>query len=180
MIRSFGLEGDMVADTRHHGGPDMAVHHYPHDHYSAWAEWLGGHDLLSGPAAFGENIEATGLVETDVRIGDRFRLGEALLEVSQPRKPCWKIEHRFGRKGMVAHIVKTHISGWYYRVIEEGIAQAGDHLTKVDDGKTDWTVARLFAALYDPACKPAPDQLEEICMLEKLSEEVRLSLSRKL
>ena len=180
MIRSFGLEGDMVADTKHHGGPDMAVHHYPHDHYSKWAEWLGGHDLLSGPSAFGENIEATGLVETDVRIGDRFRLGEALLEVSQPRKPCWKIEHRFGRKGMVAHIVKTHISGWYYRVIEEGIAQAGDHLTKVDEGKTDWTVARLFAALYDPACKPAPDQLEEICMLEKLSEEVRLSLSRKL
>ena len=118
--------------------------------------------------------------ETDVRIGDRFRLGEALLEVSQPRKPCWKIEHRFGRKGMVAHIVKTHISGWYYRVIEEGIAQAGDHLTKVDEGKTDWTVARLFAALYDPACKPTPDQLEEICMLEKLSEQVRLSLSRKL
>ena len=87
-IRTFGIEGDMVADTKNHGGPDMAVHHYPRDHYAGWNDWLGGHALLSRPAAFGENINAQGITESDVHIGDRFRLGSALLEVSQPRQPC--------------------------------------------------------------------------------------------
>ncbi len=174
MIRSFGLEGDMVADTKHHGGEDMAVHHYPHDHYGGWGVWLGGgHGLLSRPAAFGENVHATGLVETDVHIGDRFRLGNALLEVSQPRKPCWKIDHRFGHKGMVARIVKQHNCGWYYRVIEEGSAQAGDMLERVETGYRDWTVARLFSKFYDPAHRANAAQWREIAALEKLSPKLR-------
>ena len=132
---------------------DMAVHHYPRDHYAEWDAWLGGHDLLSRPAAFGENIVAEGLTEDAVHIGDRFRLGSALLEISQPRKPCWKIEHHFGRKGMVARIVKQHNCGWYYRVIEEGAAQAGDTLERVEKGHVQWSVAHVFAKFYDPAHK---------------------------
>ena len=167
-IRSFGIEGDMVADTKHHGGPDMAVHHYPRDHYAGWSDWLGGHDLLSRPAAFGENIHAEGLTEETVRIGDRFHLGGALLEVSQPRQPCWKIDHRFGRKGMVARIVKQHNCGWYYRVIEEGDAKAGDRLEQIETGHEDWTVGRLFAKLFDPAHKATREELEQITTLERL------------
>lgn len=174
VIRSFGLEGDMVADTKHHGGPDMAVHHYPREHYAGWAEWLGGNDVLACDAPFGENIVATGLVESEVHIGDRFRLGSALLEISQPRQPCWKLEHRFGRKGMVKRIVKHHNCGWYYRVIEEGSAQAGHHrLERVETGHQDWSVARLFACLYDPAERPSRSELQAIAALEHLCDEWR-------
>ena len=100
-IGRLGVAGDAVADHKHHGGPEMAVHQYPHDHYPMWRDVLGGHELLERPAAFGENIVAAGWTEDAVHIGDRFRIGTALLEISQPRQPCWKIEHRFGRKGMI-------------------------------------------------------------------------------
>ena len=179
-IRSFGIEGDMVADTVHHGGPDMAVHHYPRDHYAGWDAWLGGHDMLERPAAFGENIVAQGITESDVCIGDRFRLGSALLEISQPRKPCWKIEHHFGRKGMVARIVKQHNCGWYYRVIEEGEAQAGDVLECVETGHSEGSVARLFAKFYDPAHRASRDEIEEMAELERLSPEMRDKIRAKL
>ena len=172
-IHAFGLEGDMVADNRHHGGPDMAVHHYPQDHYAGWADWLDGNDALAWDAPFGENVVARGLTETQVHIGDRFRLGTALLEVSQPRQPCWKIEHRFGRKGMVRRIVTEHNCGWYYRVIEEGTAQAGDRLERVETGHRDWSVARLFACLYDPAQRASRTELQEIAALENLCDEWR-------
>ena len=145
-IRSFGIEGDMVGDPSVHGGEHMAVHHYPTDHYPGWDAWLGGHDLLEGPAAFGENLMSVGLTETGVSIGDRFRLGTALLEVSQPRQPCWKIEHRFERKGMVARMVAQGNCGWYYRVLEEGDARAGDTLECVERPHEAWTVGRVFAA----------------------------------
>ena len=168
-FRSFGIEGDMVADTKHHGGIDMAVHQYPTDHYHAWNEVLGRHPLLTGPAPFGENLMVAGLKENEVLIGDRFRLGTALLEVSQPRQPCWKIEHRFGRKGMVAHILGAHNCGWYYRVVEEGEAEAGDELRKVEDGQADWSVARVFAAPYDPAATPNQDELRAIAALDRLT-----------
>ena len=179
MIRHFGIEGDMVADTKHHGGPDMAVHHYPHDHYADWDAWLGGHDLLASPAAFGENLIVDGFTEQTVHIGDRFRLGEALLEVSQPRPPCWKIEHRFGRKGMVERIIAQHTCGWYYRVIEEGVATAGDRLERVATGDPDWTVARTFAALLDPATTVSPDELNALAALETLALTMRQRAASK-
>ena len=179
-IRSFGIEGDMVADTKHHGGADMAVHHYPGDHYADWDAWLGGHDLLSGPAAFGENLMARGLVEADVHIGDRFRFGSALLEVSQPRQPCWKIEHRFGRKGMVKRIIKQHNCGWYYRVLEEGSAEAGDSLEQIESGHEDWSVGRLFAKLYDPDHKASKGELGEIANLDRLCDRWRTKVREAL
>ncbi len=90
-----------------HGGPDKAVHHYPADHYPFWRSELAGHPLLVAPGAFGENISTLGLVEADICIGDRFRLGSALVEVSQGRQPCWKLDHRFGNAAMTAQVVAT-------------------------------------------------------------------------
>lgn len=179
-IGVLGIAGDSVADTRHHGGIDMAVHHYPHDHYPVWREWLGDHPLLAGPAAFGENLMASGLTEDDVHIGDRFRLGSALLEISQPRQPCWKIEHRFDRRGMVARIIERHDCGWYYRVIKEGEAQAGDALTLVETGHEGWSVARVFAALYDPAYSRPPAELHGIAALDRLCEPWRDKARKRL
>lgn len=172
-IRTFGIVGDMVADTRVHGGPDMAVHHYPRDHYAWWEGRLGPHPLLRGPNAFGENIVASGLTEDDVHIGDRFRLGTALLEVSQPRQPCWKIDHRLGTRGMVSAIVSSHRSGWYYRIIEEGTAKAGDTLERLELGHDNWPVSRLFAKIYDKAHRATREELLEMASLENLSEAFR-------
>ncbi|MGH8082904.1 MAG: MOSC domain-containing protein, partial [Lysobacter sp.] len=80
-IGEMGLDGDEQGDRRVHGGADKAVHHYPHDHYAAWREEIGPHPLLREPGAFGENLSSEGLTETQVCLGDRYRLGEALLEV---------------------------------------------------------------------------------------------------
>ena len=172
-IGSLGLAGDAVADPKHHGGPEMAVHHYPHDHCPMWRDYLGGHDLLSRHGAFGENIVATGLTESEVHIGDRFRIGSALLEISQPRQPCWKIEHRFARKGMIKQILRSHACGWYYRVIEEGEAEAGDAIERVEIGHAEWSVARVFAALFDPDDRTMPADLRAIAGLERLCPQWR-------
>ena len=150
-IATEGLEGDVQADRKVHGGPDMAVHQYPLEHHGFWRDQIGALPLIDAPGAFGSNVALTGLLEDQVHIGDRFRIGTALLEVSQPRQPCWKIEHRFQHKGMVEKILQTGRCGWYYRVIEEGEAKAGDAFSLEMRAMSDWTVFRTFKALWgDP------------------------------
>ncbi len=142
-VGRLGIEGDQQADLSVHGGPDKAVHHYPRDHYPWWLDRLPGCAALSRAGAFGENISTHGLTEADVCIGDRFRLGTALVEVCQGRQPCWKQAHRLGDKSVVATMVKSGLSGWYYRVLEEGGVTAGDTLTLVDRRHPDWNVKRV-------------------------------------
>jgi len=147
-ITPLGLEGDQQADKASHGGPDMAVHLYPLDHHAYWRDQIGNHNLLAQPGAFGTNIAVDGLAEDDVLLGDRFRLGSALLEACQPRQPCAKIEHYFGCQGMVAKILQTGRCGWFFRVIEPGQAQAGDMLERAGRGDAQWSMARMFATLW--------------------------------
>lgn len=139
----LGIVGDAQADLSVHGGPDKAIHHYPRDHYGWWAERLAGQGLLGRPGAFGENISTRGLTERDVCIGDCFRLGTALVEVCQGRQPCWKQAHRLGDKRVVAMMVKSGRTGWYYRVIEEGVVTAGDELVRVARVHPEWSVERV-------------------------------------
>jgi MOSC domain-containing protein YiiM len=112
-----------------------------------------------------------------VHIGDRFHLGTALVEISQPRKPCWKIEHRFARKGMVAAIVASARCGWYFRVIAPGEVAAGDTLERISLGDTAWTVARAFLALH--AGKATAEELAELAKLPTLSAEMRADAAEK-
>ncbi len=155
-IGPHGLAGDEQADQVHHGGPEMALHHYPRDHYPHWQGLLGDHPLLAGQAAFGENISTLGMTETEACLGDRYRLGSALVEVSQGRKPCWKLDHRFDRAGVMAEVVRSARSGWYYRVIEAGTVQAGDAIALVDRPLPEWSVARCFALLIGGGHKAEP------------------------
>ena len=162
-----GLAPDEQADRRVHGGPEMALHLYPLDHHDWWRGEIGDHPALDEPGGFGSNLAVRGLTEDMVHIGDRFRLGSAVIEVSQPRQPCWKIEHRFGSKGMVARIVKTGRSGWYFRVIETGEVAAGDSLELITQGASDWSVARVFAALLGGKATDA--ELSELAELAPLA-----------
>lgn len=172
-----GLAPDEQADRRVHGGPEMALHLYPLDHHAWWRAKIGDHPALDEPGGFGSNLAVTGLTEDLVHIGDRFRLGTALIEVSQPRQPCWKIEHRFGHKGMVAAIIKSGRSGWYFRVIETGDVAAGDALERVALGATDWNVARVFRALV--AGQATPRELTELAALAPLSPRLREKAAAK-
>lgn len=142
-----GIVGDEQADPEHHGGRDKALHHYPFDHYERWRRLLPAADLLSAPGAFGENISTLGLCEDDVCIGDRIRLGTALLEISQGRKPCWKQGDRLHDPMVPALMVEERLSGWYYRVIEEGGAQPGDVMAIEARPLPEWTVRRVFGIL---------------------------------
>ena len=166
----LGIQGDEQADRKHHGGPDKAIHHYAFDHYPAWREHLGDHPLLNAPGGFGENISTLGLTEDNVLLGDRFRLGTALIEVSHGRQPCWKLGHRFGHAPLAARIVGNSRSGWYYRVIEEGEVQAGDDLVLVERGLEDWPVSRLFHVLIGGGHKADPAVLPVLAAMPVLAQ----------
>ncbi|CAN7213950.1 MOSC domain-containing protein [Brucella pseudogrignonensis] len=143
-----GLECDAQGDRKVHGGPEKAVHHYPHDHYATWVDDVGKNPRLEMPGAFGENISTTGLTEHNVAVGDRFRLGSALVEVSQGRQPCWKLNARFDITDMAIRVQKSGRSGWYYRVVEEGIVSEGDTMRLVERLSPEWTLHRVWHLLY--------------------------------
>ncbi len=149
-----GMAGDEQGDTRAHGGPDKTLHLYAFEHYADWRHDLHGSDahdaltLLEAPGAFGENLATRGLTEEQVCIGDRLRVGSALLEVSQARQPCWKLNDRFGVRDMARRVQQTMRSGWYCRVIEPGTLQAGDAIVLLERPWPTWPLTRLMELLY--------------------------------
>jgi MOSC domain-containing protein YiiM len=166
----LGVQGDAQADLSVHGGPDKAIHHYPRDHYGFWRATLGERPVLSAAGAFGENISTTGLTETAACIGDRYRLGTALVEIAQGRQPCWKQGHRLGDARSVLTMVKTRHCGWYYRVLEEGAVAAGDALVLVDRPHPDWTVARVIGLLIAGDAKHNPAAARDLAALTVLAD----------
>jgi len=178
MLSKTGFVGDEQGDTAKHGGPEKAVHHYPLDHYPAWADTMGDHPRLSSSGAFGENISTSGLTETDIAIGDVFRLGTAVVEVSQGRQPCWRLNERFGRKTMAREVQETGRTGWYFRVIETGTVSPGDQLTLLERKASEWTIARIWRAFYIDRLNHA--ELRGIAALEPLAESWRNYAARRL
>lgn len=127
-----GLEGDEQADLRYHGGPEKALHQYPAEHYALLAqEWPQCASLL-GPGVLGENISTRGMTEHDVCIGDVFGMGEARIQLSQPRSPCWKIDRRLKVDGASRFVEAAGVTGWYYRVLDEGRLCAGDEIVLLE------------------------------------------------
>ena len=169
----LGIEGDAQADLTVHGGRDKAIHHYPRDHYAGWASVLGPTPLLGAPGAFGENISTMGMTEEAVCLGDRYRMGSALVEVAQGRQPCWKQAHYLGEPKLVALMVASGRTGWYYRVIEEGAVAAGDALVLEDRPCPEWPVARLFALLIGGKHRGEAEALAELADHQLLAEEWR-------
>jgi len=131
-VGELGLAGDRQADLSVHGGPDKAVYAYPAEHYEYWKKELPGVELAWGN--FGENLTTEGLLEADLRAGDRFQVGTATLMLTQPRQPCYKLQVRFNRADMVKRFLASGRSGFYFRVIEPGELRAGSTIRRLTLG----------------------------------------------
>ncbi len=177
-IGTEGMSGDEQADRRFHGGPEKALHFYPHDHYSVWRSELGETPVLQAPGAFGENMSGAGLSEKDVAVGDVFRLGTSRIQVSQGRQPCFKLNIRFGVPDMALRLQRTGRTGWYFRVLEEGTAQPQDEMELLERPAPDWTIARLLNVFFRDALNR--DELEALARLEVLAEGWRRHAARRL
>lgn len=141
-LRHTNLDGDRQADLRVHGGADKAAYLYPFEHYAFWAAETGRGDFTHGQ--FGENFTTSGLLEDDVHIGDVLRIGEARVQVSQPRTPCFKLGIRMGDDGFPARFAAANRTGFYLRVIEEGAVAAGDAIERVERAADSLSVRDLF------------------------------------
>lgn len=140
MVRSMNLDGDRQADLAVHGGVEKAVYGYPAEHYAFWREQLGEKFPWG---AFGENLTTTGLDENSLQIGDRLRVGEAELVVTQPRLPCFKLNLRFNRADMVRRFLASRRTGFYFAVAKAGLVAAGDPLTVLARDPAGVTVADI-------------------------------------
>lgn len=176
-VTTLGLAGDEQGDLRVHGGVEKAVHHYPREHYAAWLAELGEHPLLMQPGAFGENFSTTGWTEDDVCLGDLIHAGSALLQVSQGRMPCWKLSDRFGVANLALRVQQSGRTGWYYRVLQEGVVGVGDRLQVVERIHADWPLSRLSAVLFDKRVEP---ELLRECLALPLVPSWRRTLERRL
>lgn len=146
MLRTLNLEGDRQADLSVHGGLTKAVYAYPSEHYEYWRNELPGRELPYG--MFGENFTTEGLLEKEVHIGDRFRIGEAEVVVTQPRVPCYKLAIKFGRDDILKRFLLSRRSGFYFAVLREGRVQTGDTIERLGRDSSGVSIAdiiRLYA-----------------------------------
>jgi len=138
-VTRLGLEGDDQGNKKLHGGIYKAICVYPSEHYDHWKEELGNPDLSFGD--FGENLTTTGLMEGDIHLGDRLRIGSAEIVVTQPREPCITLNARLGTKDLSALIRKSGRSGFYFSVVKEGIIKNGDSIEYVNRDENRVTVS---------------------------------------
>ena len=176
VARRLGLEGDSVADTRVHGGPDKAICVYSADHFAYWRGDLGLGEAF-GPAAFGENFTVEGFAEPDVCVGDRWRVGEAELEVSQPREPCWKLARRWKQKDLTLRVLQTGYTGWYVRVLKEGAVEACDPIELLHRPEPDWTIVRANEVMHH--LKNDGEAAEALAALKPLAASWRRQLAKR-
>lgn len=151
----LGLEGDEVADTRVHGGPDKAIYAYAMCNYAGWAADHPQHAERLIPGGFGENLLIEGLDEATVHIGDKWRIGAALVEVCQPRHPCATLGRWFDDPNMVKAIVRNGRSGWYLRVLDSGDMAPGE-IRLESRPEAAWSIAQVLRATY----RNPPDRAE--------------------
>ena len=172
MARRLNIDGDGQGDLNGHGGERRAVFVYQMDSYRYWQNHLGRNDFVYGQ--FGENFTVDGLPDAEVCIGDRYRIGGALFEVTQPRVTCYRLGIRMNEPEMAALVVKHGRPGFYFRVLEEGEVEAGDEIIQVASGPEHMSVSEIDALLYRPG--HPRDQLERALRIPMLSVGWRRSL----
>jgi MOSC domain-containing protein YiiM len=146
-LDTFNLAGDGQDDLDNHGGLFRAVLGYSAEHYPTWQEELQRPDFRYG--AFGENFTISGLDENSVFLGDIYTVGDARIQVTQPRLPCWKLARRWGIKDLTARVQRKGWGGWYHRVLQTGYVRAGDSYALVERGYTQYPITRLGMLVYE-------------------------------
>jgi len=145
-LTSLGIDGDAVADTRHHGGPDKAVLCYAASHYDHWREEFPNLQMSAG--AFAENLTIERADESNVCVGDIYQIGDCEVQISQPRQPCWKIARRWGIKTLTKTVAQTGRTGWYLRVLREGTLEKAQTLQLLDRPHPNWSVKRANDIMF--------------------------------
>jgi MOSC domain-containing protein YiiM len=176
MLRTLNLDGDRQADLSVHGGISKAVYGYPVEHYDFWRNELPDMKLPYG--MFGENLTTAGLLETALNVGDRFRIGEAELMVTEPRMPCYKLGIKFGRTDIIKRFLQSRRTGFYFAVTKEGVVTAGDEFELLSRDANQITIAditRLYAFEKDDL-----ETLRRVVTLEALSESWRKHFEKQL
>jgi MOSC domain-containing protein YiiM len=164
LLRRLNLDGDLQSDLQVHGGKNKAVYAYPSEHYEYWRKELPGVELTWGN--FGENFTTEGLTEEIAYIGDKFRVGGAVVKVAQPRFPCYKLGIRFDRADMVKRFWASKRSGIYFSVVEEGLVDAGDTFERIHEDERRISIADINRTYEDPGGNLA--LLQRIVSLEVL------------
>lgn len=174
-LSALGFDGDGQADLVYHGGRDKAVCVYCREHYSHWESILG---QPLGPAAFGENVTVKGLSEETVRIGDIFKMGEAVVQVSQPRQPCYKLGYRYSRTDLPLLVQETGYTGYYFRVLEDGFAEQGAALQLLGRAVNGITVEEANQIMYRE--KTNRKAILRLLEVRELSDSWRQTLNKRL
>ena len=173
-VTRLNIAGDRQSDPSVHGGRAKAVYAYPHEHYAFWRDQLPGVDLQ--PAHFGENLTIEGLLEEDVHLGDRLKIGSAELVVTQPRLPCYKLGIRFGRADMVKRFLASRRTGFYLAVASEGDLAAGDTIEILERHPSAISMPELLRMYLREGV--APGRVREAIAIPALSDAWRRDLQK--
>ncbi len=176
-IERLNLAGDRQADLSVHGGPNKAVYGYASEHYAYWRRQLGRDDLPWG--MFGENLTFEGLLENAIHLGDTLRVGTAVLRVTQPRMPCFKLGIRFGDQAMVEKFQRSGRSGFYFAVLEEGHVAAGDQAEIIGRDEFGVSVAECVE-LYNDRKNSHPERVRRVLQIRSLPPGLRKHFTRRL
>lgn len=175
-MTNTGLVGDGQADKENHGGPEKAVFVYPFEHYENWQHELNTTKIE--PGAMGENFLLENGKEEMVCIGDTFQIGDAVVQISQPRQPCWKPARRFKIKNLALLIQSSGRTGWYFRVLKEGNIVEGQKLTLIDRPCPKWTIAKCNEIMHGGS--PNLEELRELAQCEWLAQNWKNTFNKRL
>ncbi|GIN91594.1 molybdenum cofactor sulfurase [Siminovitchia terrae] len=176
LLEKTNLAGDGQADLKHHGGPEKAVFAYPSEHYLFWRKELPDTEIFSG--GMGENFSLINQLENSVSIGDIYEIGDAVIQVSQPRQPCWKPARRFKVKNLALLLQNSGRTGWYYRVLKVGRVEAGQELALIDRPYPHWTIEKCNTIMHVEKYNVEEAKLLSQC--EALSLNWRTTLEKRI
>jgi MOSC domain-containing protein YiiM len=174
-VGKTGLSGDGQWDSEHHGGPEKAVFAYAYENYTYWQKELEISEITSG--AMGENLVMEHLTEDMISIGDTYQIGEAVLQVSQPRQPCWKPARRFKVKSLALLIQNTGRTGWYFRVLKEGFIEEGQTFSLVERPFPQWTIQKCNQVIH--AKQQNFEEVRELSQCKLLAPSMRTTLAKR-
>ena len=178
IIEKMNIIGDEQADLIYHGGEHKAVYAFSFNHYDYWKDILENKNLSSG--MFGENFTISNFSEENINIGDQYRIGTALLEVSQPRVPCFKLGIALDNKNILKLFTQNYCTGVYFRVLEPGMAKTGDMISVEKKSTHDISIKKLFQAYFDKKYVGSENILSEALALNELAPEWKEKLKKRL